>query len=52
MANKICDDELTYEKLGYFIDKEQIRFQYKNHLQLRYRYINLFLKALGYTSWT
>lgn len=43
MANKICDDELTYEKLGYFIDKEQIRFQYKNHLQLRYRYINLFL---------
>lgn len=43
MANKIYDDELTYEKLVYLIDKEQIRFQDKNHLQLRYRYINLFL---------
>ena len=40
MANKIYDDELTYEKLVYLIDKEQIRFQDKNHLQLKYRYIN------------
>lgn len=43
MVDKIYDKELAYEKLFFLGDKEQIRYQDKNYLQLRYRYMNLFL---------
>lgn len=42
MGNQIYDKNLTYEKLIFNADKEQLRFQDNNYFQLRYRYLNLF----------